>query len=150
MTYAINPTASSAAPAAAPKNSSPVAPNALDGDDFMLLLLAQLRHQNPLEPMNEKEMMGQIAQLNSLQELQKINSNLESSLKSTRLSEAAGLIGKQVCFSINGANGRGAVTGVSLEGSEVMLWLGNGRVPMSSVTAVFQPALPSTDSQSGA
>jgi flagellar basal-body rod modification protein FlgD len=48
----------------------------VDGSAFMEVLLAQLRHQNPLEPMDDKELIGQMAQLNSLQELQKINATL--------------------------------------------------------------------------
>jgi flagellar basal-body rod modification protein FlgD len=48
----------------------------VDGSAFMEVLLAQLRHQNPLEPMDDKELIGQMAQLNSLQELQKINTTL--------------------------------------------------------------------------
>jgi flagellar basal-body rod modification protein FlgD len=48
----------------------------MDGGEFMMILLAQLRNQNPLEPMDDKEMIAQMAQLNSLQELQKINASL--------------------------------------------------------------------------
>jgi flagellar basal-body rod modification protein FlgD len=50
----------------------------MDGGEFMMILLAQLRNQNPLEPMDDKEMIAQMAQLNSLQELQKINASLST------------------------------------------------------------------------
>ncbi len=49
----------------------------MDANAFMLVLLAQMRHQNPLEPMDDKEMIAQMTQLNSLQELQKIRLTLE-------------------------------------------------------------------------
>jgi flagellar basal-body rod modification protein FlgD len=53
---------------------------AMDGGEFMMILLAQLRNQNPLEPMDDKELISQMAQLNSLQELQKINASLSTLL----------------------------------------------------------------------
>lgn len=49
----------------------------LTGHDFMKLLVLQLQNQNPLEPMNSSDMMGQI-----------------SSLTSTRLSESLDLFSK--------------------------------------------------------
>lgn len=49
----------------------------MNGNEFMLILLAQLKNQNPLEPMDNSEFMGQMTQLNSLQELQRINGSLE-------------------------------------------------------------------------
>ncbi len=65
--------AQTAAPAA--NQTTNAAPAAM-GEQFMQLLLAQLRNQNPLEPMDNSEFMGQMTQLNSLQELQKMNDSL--------------------------------------------------------------------------
>jgi flagellar basal-body rod modification protein FlgD len=62
--------------------------SALDGGAFMEVLLAQLRHQNPLQPMDDKDLIGQMAQLNSLQELQKINSALEKLVDLSRPDES--------------------------------------------------------------
>lgn len=52
--------------------------NAFDTDTFMKLLLAELKNQDPLEPMKNSEMLGQMAQLNSLQQLTSISSNIET------------------------------------------------------------------------
>lgn len=52
--------------------------NAFDTDTFMQLLLAELKNQDPLEPMNNSEMVSQMAQLNSLQQLTSISSNIET------------------------------------------------------------------------
>lgn len=65
--------AQTAAPAT---NQAANTPPAAMGEQFMQLLLAQLRNQNPLEPMDNSEFMGQMTQLNSLQELQKMNDSL--------------------------------------------------------------------------
>jgi flagellar basal-body rod modification protein FlgD len=69
---------SQTAGAAGEKPASGISMPGMDSGAFMQVLLAQLRHQNPLEPMNDQQMIGQMAQLNSLEELQKINSSLET------------------------------------------------------------------------
>lgn len=69
---------------------------AIDNDDFMTLLLAQLKNQDPMKPMDSSEMMGQIAQLNSLNALISIKDSLDAMTKSQNMSYAASLIGKTI------------------------------------------------------
>jgi flagellar basal-body rod modification protein FlgD len=138
--YAI---ASSSASPGVNANSAAAAssPSGLDSDQFMLLLLAQLRNQNPLEPMEDKDVMAQITQMNSLTELQKINAGVEALNQSNQLTEAAGLIGKSVEVKLNDGNTqKGTVTGVSLTQGEIMLWLGDQTVPLSGLVTVSTPA----------
>jgi flagellar basal-body rod modification protein FlgD len=108
-------------------------------NNFMMLLLAQLKHQNPLEPLNDRDMMAQLTQVSSLQELQKINALLEYMATSNRLSEAAGLIGKTIEYlDEDGKPQTGQVTGVSLTDDQIMVWIGEKRIPLSSVTSVSE------------
>ncbi|MCB9134648.1 MAG: hypothetical protein H6636_04425 [Anaerolineales bacterium] len=118
--------------------SNAVAQTGMDGDDFMLLLLTQMRHQDPLEPMDDQAMMSQFTQLNSLQQLQQINATIYSALNQPPdLSEASALIGKTIETN-NGTTGM--VTGVSIANGQIMLWLGDEQVPLSSVTSIQQGA----------
>ena len=48
----------------------------LGKDQFMKLLIAQLRNQDPMNPMQGDQMAAQLAQFSSLEQLQQINSNL--------------------------------------------------------------------------
>jgi flagellar basal-body rod modification protein FlgD len=75
----------------------------LGKDEFMQLLTVQLRHQDPLDPMNNEEMIAQLAQFSSLEQLENMNANLESSINLDLMltqvlnnTAAAGLIGKTV------------------------------------------------------
>ncbi len=75
----------------------------LGKDEFLKLLVTQLRNQNPLEPLDDKEFIAQMAQFSSLEQMQNMNENLGELLfyqremvASALLSEAVSLIGKEV------------------------------------------------------
>ncbi len=64
----------------------------------MQLLLVELKHQDPLKPMDSSEIMAQITQLNSLQELQAINGGIQMLGENDDLVEAASLIDTMVSY----------------------------------------------------
>lgn len=76
----MNVAAVSSSPSAAASSPS-AALNGFDANAFMAILLAQLRNQNPLEPMNDKDLVAQMAQLTSLEELKKISAGIETLIK---------------------------------------------------------------------
>ncbi len=119
---------------------TPTAHNSqLDSTQFMMLLMQELRNQNPMDPVSDKDFMAQMAQMNSLQELQKMNGTLTDLATGNHLGEAAGLIGRQVGASLaSGQKVSGVVTGVTLVSGEVMLLLGSQQVPFSGLTSVSE------------
>lgn len=73
--------------------------------DYMLLLIEQLKNQNPLEPMDSEDMAAQLAQFSQLQQLEEANTNLGelktsfgNVLTATNRNYANSLIGKTVTF----------------------------------------------------
>ncbi len=54
--------------------------NALSSLDFMHLLVVELQHQNPLEPMSTTDMASQLSQMTMAQQLTEINASMEASL----------------------------------------------------------------------
>lgn len=50
----------------------------LDRQAFLNLLMAQLQHQDPLNPMEDKEFTAQLAQFSSLEQLNNINDGIKS------------------------------------------------------------------------
>lgn len=68
-------------------------------EDFMKLLLMELSHQNPLEPMDNKELIGQMTQFTSLAELTSLNGKLDEVVTAQRSMQNAtitNMIGKIV------------------------------------------------------
>jgi flagellar basal-body rod modification protein FlgD len=112
-------------------------PNAFSSDAFMQLLLAQLRNQNPLDPVQDKEFMGQLTQLNSLQELQKMTTMFQTFARTNNLSQAAALIGKTVEARLpDGKTETGVVSGVTLNGADAVVHIGSKTVPYASITSI--------------
>ena len=84
--------------------------NALGKDDFIKLLVAQLKHQDPLNPQDGTQMATQLAQFSSVEQLMNINSTLTSQggtnaglATALENATAIGLIGKQVSIATNSA-----------------------------------------------
>jgi flagellar basal-body rod modification protein FlgD len=50
----------------------------LDKDAFINLLVTQLRYQDPLNPVNDKEFIGQMAQFSALEQMQNLNASFSS------------------------------------------------------------------------
>jgi flagellar basal-body rod modification protein FlgD len=111
--------------------------NALDSDQFMQILLSQLTHQNPLEPMDNAEMMTQFSQLNSLQELREIHTSMDKVSASNQVIYLASLIGKTV--KVNRTDGNvleGVVEEVFPEKDNPQLRVGDQKVPLEDVIEV--------------
>lgn len=90
---------SSAASAAAQKTDLKAGSNAMAKDDFMKLLVAQLKNQDPNNPLDTKELVTQLSQLTSVEQLVTMNDKIASLTQATHsmaANQSSGLIGKTV------------------------------------------------------
>jgi flagellar basal-body rod modification protein FlgD len=91
---------------AAGTTSSSTTTGSLGTNEFLKLLTVQLQHQDPLSPLQNEEMLAQLAQFSSLEQLENMNTNLKSNLELNLLltqvlnnTAAAGLVGKTIVAS---------------------------------------------------
>src|SRR5690554_6830841 len=92
----------------------------LGKDDFLKLLITQLRHQDPMNPIEDKDFIAQLAQFSSLEQMQQLtttmNTMMDSQQKLTALAQATSMIGKVVeVFSHDEEHLYGKVSGVQFK-----------------------------------
>ncbi|AEM78812.1 flagellar hook assembly protein FlgD [Thermoanaerobacter wiegelii] len=108
----------------------------LGKDDFLKLLVTQLKNQDPLKPMDDREFIAQLAQFSTLEQMQ----NMNSSFNAVR---AINLIGKNIYATITDNNGNsrtvtGKVDVVYKQNGEYFLQVNGIDVPVDAVTAVSE------------
>lgn len=113
----------------------------LGKDDFLQLLVTQLKNQDPLDPMKNEQFVAQLAQFNSLEQMLNLNKSFSQMLSLQQLTQAAGFIGGNVSWmDPNGAEQSGIVTGVNMNGGSPTLQIGTGGVEIlpSDVISIKQ------------
>jgi len=80
-------------------------------DEFLKLLVAQLRYQDPLNPMENTEFIAQLATFSSLEQMTNLNDSFDvqtSMIQSLNNNMAASLVGREVVVSANSFDFDGA------------------------------------------
>jgi flagellar basal-body rod modification protein FlgD len=119
----------------------------VDKEQFLRLLVTQLRNQDPLEPTKNEEFLAQLATFSALEQQQITNEGLATLVGLTQaqltlggLSQAASLVGREVTWIDDlGAEQRGTVTRVSFDARGVFAEIDGQMVPAGSIVAVHAP-----------
>lgn len=114
------------------------APGILGKDDFLKLLITELRYQDPLDPLKDRDFIAQMAQFSTLEQIQSLH-------QLGRLQQATSLLGRAILAerNIDGLPEQiyGRVTGVRTVGGQVLLALDSGRkVEADEVVSVLDEA----------
>ena len=130
----VTPTTSGALGAAAAGTN----PNAILGkDDFLKLLVTQLQHQDPMNPVDDKDFMGQMAQFSSLEQITNLVAATQQQAFSSQMSQAVGLIGHQVSWvSADGTNGSGTASKVSISDGAIQITVGDSQITPDEIVQV--------------
>ena len=108
--------------------------NTLDKDAFLNLLVTQLRYQNPLQPMEDKEFIAQMAQFSSLEQAQ-------NTTQITKMNSAYNMVNKMISATIKDESGDtmdivGIVEKVRVDGNNIYLSVKGKDVPYEDVKEV--------------
>jgi flagellar basal-body rod modification protein FlgD len=123
----------------------------LGKDAFMNLLATQMKNQDPLEPTDNSQMLAQLAQFSSLEQMQTLNDNLvglavlqQSNALLEQLTSSSALIGKDVKYvdPNTEAEAWGRVESVRIVDGLAQLQIGGQNVPLANVVEVGTPPAP--------
>lgn len=80
------------------------ASNTLDKEAFLLLLITELKNQNPLDPMDNKDFIAQLTQFSTLEQITNMTNSIQNFLtlqQGALQAQAASLIGKYAVVQTN-------------------------------------------------
>ncbi len=88
----------------------------VDLDQFLRLMIAELQNQDPLDPLDNSEMLQQLTQIREIGASDRLTATLDAVLTGQNLTTASGLIGKEISALTDSAEEvRGVVDRVSVE-----------------------------------
>src|SRR3954453_18280726 len=67
-------------------------------DDFLKLFVAQLQHQDPMNPMQDGEFMGQMASFSTLEQITNVSKANDTIASNLGMSQSLSLLGKYVPY----------------------------------------------------
>lgn len=70
----------------------------LGKDDFLKLFVAQLQHQDPMNPMEDSQFMGQMASFSTLEQISKMAAANDKLASQMSLTGSVGLLGRTVSY----------------------------------------------------
>jgi flagellar basal-body rod modification protein FlgD len=112
--------------------------NGIGKDTFMKLLVAQMSQQNPLEPTDDKEMIAQMTQFSTLEQITNMATESSKSATASQMSQAVNLLGRTVTYlDADGAKQTGTVDQVSMANGAPNLTIGGkDGITTSQITQV--------------
>lgn len=134
----------------APPAAGPSQTNELGKDEFLQLLVAQLKYQDPLEPQSSDEFIATSAQFTVVEKLEELTAQGENTALINALATASSLIGREVtALGSDGQTLTATVERSELVGTAVELVTAEGRVALERVTSVGEAADDTNDAGSG-
>lgn len=109
----------------------------VDKDQFLQLLVAQMKYQDPLEPTSNTEYISQYATFSELEQMQNMSASLE-------LARASSLVGQTVLAEVTDSSGRtrtvqGNVDFVQYENNKAYLSINGELISMDDLATVADP-----------
>lgn len=79
-----------------PQDTSLTRNNTINQEDFIKLFLAQLQFQDPMEPVDNREFLAQLAQFSALEQARQTSQNTNDLLSMNATTQAVSLLTRQV------------------------------------------------------
>jgi flagellar basal-body rod modification protein FlgD len=121
-------------------SSQRVAGSTLGRDEFLLLLVEEMRNQDPMTPMDNTEMIAQLAQFSALEQMTALNDTVDGladELSQISTTSAGALLGRYIAgVDIEGNPVEGVVSAIQFDRDAAYLHVGEQTVPLAGVVAI--------------
>ena len=109
----------------------------LDMDEFLNLMITELQNQDPLNPLENAEILQQISQIREIGATARLTETLDAVLLGQNLTSASGMIGKTVeALSDDAKTVKGVVDKVTVTDGEPRLHIGDQAVRLKNVKEI--------------
>ena len=106
-------------------------------DMYMKLLIAQLKNQDPMDPMSNAEMVSQMADLTAVEGMNKLNATFGEVLRLQQLTSGTQLVGRDIEFVAGDQVLQGTVDSVSTTGDAIRLSVGVHSINLDSILKIL-------------
>ncbi len=114
-----------------------LASRGLGRDAFLAMLVAELRNQNPLEPLKNENFLMQLATFDTLDQMHQVKEAVTELARVQLAAQGAALVGRSVEASTEQGAVIGVVEEVGFGGGDLYLLVGGQWVPLAAVTRVW-------------
>jgi flagellar basal-body rod modification protein FlgD len=122
-----------------PASSTVDRPDQMGKDVFMKLLVAQMRYQDPGNPVDSSQMMSQTATFSQVEKLEQLVTQNASMLVLQESATAGALVGRTATYTdTTGASVTGVVSSVRLatKGAEAVAVINGEKIPVGRLTEI--------------
>lgn len=110
--------------------------------DFLKILTTELNYQDPLQPMDNKDFLAQLAQFTSLEQTSQLNDKIGNLLSLQSVSQSIGILGKTVDVQADTEVVTGQVSALDFQSGQPLLTVTStsggqvSNIRLNQVTAV--------------
>lgn len=113
-------------------------------DQFLKIMITQLQNQDPMQPLEDKEFIAQMAQFTSVEQLMNISGQLTTLNQS--LGSVSGLIGKEISWIDSSDDGtseilKGIVNSIVIRDGVQYATVGQTAVPVNLILEIGNPVV---------
>ncbi|MBC8324336.1 MAG: flagellar hook assembly protein FlgD [Verrucomicrobia subdivision 3 bacterium] len=133
----VNATQITGLQAEAPEANERVPVKMLGQNEFLKLLVTQMRNQDPMQPVSDTEFIAQMAQFSSLEQTKTMSADITKLRQGNDFLQATNLLGKEVRLNLGDMEfTKGIVTDLNVKDGEARIIVGDKTYTLDQVTSV--------------
>jgi len=120
--------------------SGPTGFAALTSQDFLKMLITELKNQDPTQPVSNTELLQQLSQMQALQSNVELKSTLDNFANNEQIASGASFLGKVVSGTdANNNQVSGVADSIFMQNGTLMIGIGSSAISVANVTGVSLP-----------